>query len=481
VSPDTNNTRTPNSRRLVRGLIPFALAAVLFGLLVWPGLAYNFGEPIRLSTIGSLDAANPDIVAAGDYVGVVWSEGYNRDPDTKEWGNVYLKSADVISGWAPRVKIFDTTVDDWGREPRLAIDPSDPTQVHLVWAQASECGGSGPDCQWTSVRYTSCDLSTRPATCASPSVLVSGRSEASTPDVAVDSGGGVHVVWREGSASIRYCKKGSCGSPAEIGSGQHPSLAYANGSLHAVWDAGSTIEYRRDDSPDNITWNTSGSRSWWDPTKPLTPQDYEDPSYPAIDARGDAVYVVWALKKTNSNRYALAFDFYDGSSATWQDTSGANIGYTIPGNNQDFATTTLYESDSDVSYLFSLKPDVAITGTNVATGAYAHVVWHGKEIGEGGGAYEIWYTYLPGIEAPGWTPVHKIDNQSSRDAGDPAVAIGSVLSQTHAAYMLDADGKGLGGTDTLIDVWYIGAFGNRDQDTDRNEGIFLPVIVKKSL
>jgi hypothetical protein len=442
VSPETNRTRFPSSRRLLRALIPVAGAAVLFGLLVWPGLAYNFSNNFRLSSIGSLDAANPDIAAAGDYVGVVWSEGYNKDPDTKEWGNVYLKSADVISSWAPRVEIFDTTADVWGKEPHLAFHPNDLTQAHLVWAQASGCGGSGPNCEWTSVRHTTCDLSTRPATCDSPTVVVSGRGDASTPDVAVDSGGGVHVVWREGSSSIRYCKKGSCGSPAEIGSGQHPSLAYANDRLHTVWDAGSTIEYRRDDSPGNSSWNPAGSRSW-DP-----PSGYENPSYPAIDARDNAIYVVWATKKTGTNdQYALAFDFYDGS-GWWQDDPGDNIGFTIPGKDQDFAAATLYESDSDVSYLFSLKPDVVVT----STGVYAHVVWHGKETGEGGGAYEIWYTYLPGIGASDWTSVLKIDNQSSQDAGDPAVAIGSALTETHVAYMQDADGKGTGGNETLIDV-----------------------------
>jgi hypothetical protein len=252
-------------------------------------------------------------------------------------------------------------------------------------------------------------------------------------------------------------------------------LAFANDRLHAVWDAGATIEYRRDDSPGNSSWNPTAARSW-DP-----PFGFEDPSYPAIDASNSAVYVVWAVKETGTNQYTLAFDFYDGS-GWWEDVPlDDNIGFTIPGNDQFFATTTLYESDSDVSYLFSLKPDVVITSTSVATGAYAHVAWHGKETGEGGGAYEIFYTYLPGIEASDWTPVHKIDNQSNRDAGDPAIAIGSVLTQTHAAYMQDADGEGPGGTDTLIDVWYAGAFGNRDDDSDRNEGIFLPVIVKKSL
>jgi hypothetical protein len=188
------------------------------------------------------------------------------------------------------------------------------------------------------------------------------------------------------------------------------------------------------------------------------------------------VYVVWAVRRSGTNRYALAFDFYDGSTSNWQDTSGANIGFTIPGNDQVFNDAAQYESNSDVSYLSSLKPDVVVTSTGVAAQAYAHVVWHGKETGEGGGAYEIWYTYLPGIGASDWEPVVRIDTNSTNDAGDPALAVGSALPETHVAVMRDADGKSISGADTLMDVWYVGANGNRDKDPD--DDILMPIIYK---
>ena len=58
---------------------------------------------------------------------------------------------------------------------------------------------------------------------------------------------------------------------------------------------------------------------------------------------------------------------------------------------------------------------------------------------------------------------------------------GSALTETHVAYMQDADGKGAGGYETLIGVWYIGANGGRDDDSDRYEGMFfLPIVVKQS-
>jgi hypothetical protein len=245
-----------------------------------------------------------------------------------------------------------------------------------------------------------------------------------------------------------------------------------------VWDAGSTIEYRRDDSPGNSSWNPVSPRSWWDSPPPSVGDYYEDPSYPAIDARDDAIYVLWAVKQSGTNRHVLAFDFYNDSTSSWKDVSGANIGLTVPGNDQDFANSEHYKSDSDVSYLESLKPDLVVTGTSVADQAYAHIVWHGKETGEGGGAYEVWYTYLPGINASDWASVVEVDNKSSYDAGAPALAVGSAMTATHIAFMQDADGKGLGGDTPPIDVWYVGAYGNRDYDPNVFEGIFFPLIMK---
>jgi hypothetical protein len=47
--------------------------------------------------------------------------------------------------------------------------------------------------------------------------------------------------------------------------------------------------------------------------------------------------------------------------------------------------------------------------------------------------------------------------------------------------MQDADGKEPGANNTLIDVWYVGANGGRDEDSDRYEGMFfLPIVLKKS-
>ena len=196
--PDVERTErvlSPGYRRLSRLLMPVGLAVLLFGLLVWPGLANGFGQKIRLSTLLSVVSANPDIAASGNYMASVWSEGNNNDEETKDWGRVYLKSADVISGWEGRRTVADFNADVWGREPRLAFEPSNPT-VHVVWAQATGCSTLEfgiPQCNWSSIQYARCDLD-GPDSCPVVETVASGLNDASTPDVAVDSGGTAHVV-----------------------------------------------------------------------------------------------------------------------------------------------------------------------------------------------------------------------------------------------------------------------------------------------
>ena len=99
--PDSTEARHNSlsvSRRLARLLVPIALAMLLFGLLVWPGLAFDFDYKFRLSTFRPNKAFNPDIAAGGDYVAAVWSEGYDSKPGTKQYGRVYIKGADEANG-----------------------------------------------------------------------------------------------------------------------------------------------------------------------------------------------------------------------------------------------------------------------------------------------------------------------------------------------------------------------------------------------
>jgi hypothetical protein len=462
----------PMSRPRIRLLIPAVLAMLLFVLLVWPGLAYNFSNKFRLSTALRVVSAGPDIAAAGDYVAAVWSEGYNKDTTTKEFGRVYLKSAHAVSGWESRLQVFAVTANNWGKDPKVTFDPSDSSRVHIVWAQADSCSGGGNPlpCKWRTIKYTTCTL-IGVDSCASPEIVyrtTGTNHDYSTPDVAVDTSGNVYVVWRRSSpapAALMYRRKPSGGSFSGGGAitgtdgGRNPALAFVDGRLHLVWDAGNTIKYQRNSALGN-TWSSDQSVTW------NAPVGYQDPSFPAIGAgSSSALYAVWAIQSASNNQqYALAFDFSQ-NGATWKDAGGDGLG--VP----DKGTFTLFKSSKggSVSYLESLKPDVAVTGTGTA--AYAHVVWHGAQ-GEGS-IYNVWYTSLAGIDASNWSSILNVSS-SSNDSGDPAIAVGSGLDETHVAFMEDADASN-------ADVWYMGANGNRENDGNKDEGeIFLPVIFKNS-
>jgi hypothetical protein len=474
--PDSTEARHNSlsvSRRLARLLVPIALAMLLFGLLVWPGLAFDFDYKFRLSTFRPNKAFNPDIAAGGDYVAAVWSEGYNAESATKQYGRVYIKGADEATGWKGRVEVFNATSSVWGRDPRLVFDPSVPGKAHIVWAQASGC----PNCNWSSIRHTTCVLDSI-IVCDAPTTVVSGLTDASTPDVAVDSSGGVHVVWRAQGPSfdvgpIRYCKKGNCGSPSTIDNGQHPSLVYANGYLHLVWDTGSntdsTIKYARENNLGNGSWDGgSGSKIWWGDPALVT---YYEPSYPAIGASDDAVYVVWAVRnKSDTSKYALAFDFSQDTGNTWlAGTSG--FGHGIPENETAAFTTTWRSTGVAISDLYSLQPEVVVTGSG--SSAHAHLVWHEKDMLSG--FYQVRYSYLEGYSASEpWTPPAVAVAENTQSAGLPAIALGATLDQTHLVFVKDANAAVF----KDFQVWYAGSNNIRTNDPDGK--IWLPVLYKNS-
>jgi hypothetical protein len=120
-----------------------------------------------------------------------------------------------------------------------------------------------------------------------------------------------------------------------------------------------------------------------------------------------------------------------------------------------------------------LQPDVVVTGTGTA--AYAHLVWHGKQEE---GKYNVWHSYLAGYDdTRTWQTPEVVDEGQSMNRGLPALAVGAALTETHVALVEDAVASYFG----RINVWYVGANGNRDNDEDAGEGVFwLPLITKDS-
>jgi len=279
-----------------------------------------------------------------------------------------------------------------------------------------------------------------------------------------------------------YCKN-SCGSsPQNTGyTGQHPALAFSEGRLHLVWDtssdANSLINYAREDSPGDGTWNGGSAKSWWQSPPPSVL--YHEPSYPAIGASGSAVYVVWAVQRmSNPSEYALVFDFSQDSGASWLPGT-SDLGRSIPENEIGVApdASTWFAAGQPADELYSLQPDVVVTGTGAS--AYAHLVWHGRQYSPS--KYSVWYSSLEGYDdtrpwrAPEAVKVASDESRPPSNRGLPAIAVGAVLSQTHVALVEDASASYFG----RIDVWYFGDNGNRDNDENLGEGpIWLPVIMK---
>ena len=159
-------------------------------------------------------------------------------------------------------------------------------------------------------------------------------------------------------------------------------------------------------------------------------------------------------------------DCFSNNGASWSEGS---TGFGIPIT----STFTPYRSapvqSSAASYLWSLKPDIAITGTGGS--AYAHVVWHRQESGGEGSVYDVWYSYLEGIDASAWTSPVNLTN-SSGDSADAAIGVVDTVSPTHVVFMEDANASN-------AEVWYTGSTTNRENDRNESEGnIYLPIVFK---
>jgi hypothetical protein len=135
--------------------------------------------------------------------------------------------------------------------------------------------------------------------------------------------------------------------------------------------------------------------------------------------------------------------------------------------------TTWRAASEPADELYSLQPDVVVTGTGTA--AYAHLVWHGKEAE---GKYNVWYSHLAGYDvARDWETPVVVDEGDSVNRGLPALAVGAALTETHVAFVEDAVASYFG----RINVWYVGANGNRENDDNTGEGVFwFPLIMKGS-
>ena len=111
--------------------------------------------------------------------------------------------------------------------------------------------------------------------------------------------------------------------------------------------------------------------------------------------------------------------------------------------------------------------------TGSGSSAYAHVVWHTKNILSG--FYHVRYSYLAGYTAgEPWTPPAVAVSNNTKSTGLPAIALGATLDQTHLVFVQDASAAVF----KDFEIWYAGSNDVRTNDPD--DKIWLPVLYKKS-
>jgi hypothetical protein len=440
----------------VAGLLPAALIAVG---LVAVGLAADFPGHVDLSNTPHLSGP-PDIKAFGNQVFVAWSDGFNGNSDTKDWGYIYVRGAVEGDKWHGKKSVMSADLNNWGIEPRLILDRSG-SKVHVVWAQVGNCNGNLTQCSQSSIRYAACNVAGGTVSnCQSASITSTAFTAASsppyrTPDIAQDSSGALHVAWSDvASKQLRYSRCASaCSSSANWSApspvfdstdGVNPRLAFSSGALHLVWDkdtvGSSQIYYYRDLTLNNGTFDGESGENW-------SPSGYTNPGNPTIAATGTLVFVGWDMQQT-TNTYALAYVISENNG----DTFGSPRG--IP-NNADNVFST-FATDSQ-QFTGGLKPSLALTGTG--SSQWAHLVWHEKV----SGADQVFYSHLASVAGAWSYPYDQVTAFSGSVEPDLAV---SQAGNVHVAYMEKSSGE--------WDVFYSGVITQADVG-----GVFLPLIVRK--
>ena len=407
MTPSAKPTAFDHRRRLV-WLV--ALAAGIGLLMVLPLLAASeLDNAINLSKRASLGlkSAHPELATSrnGQYVAVVWSRGYDAEANTKEFGHIVLKSADKAVGWEKQVNVYTATSSVWGVQPSLTFLSTHDSLVAVTWV---ECRQQTTRCNKVMLAF--CDVSAYPDACQLPQLVYEDQQASfSTPRIACDGGGRLHLIWKKNSGGlpstwgIWYSRLDSAVA-GKIGqtsaNSYNPVLAWSDagtnpaGRLHMAWYeyaddvAARRIRYLADDSPDDDVWTAVDDTQWKAPPGYfLSGEVNEMANQPSLATGGNYVYLAWAAGNS-THQYVLAYDgaSYANDAWAWQDPSSGNSAGPDCGSFGDgcgipdkliFANNRAFSSPGDLADLFELRPSIAISGSTPL------VVWHFRDSPEG--------------------------------------------------------------------------------------------------
>ena len=392
--------------------------AVLFLSPLLTGLAAPADLPIcgnsRIKSGATSYTGPPDIAKSTDetYTAVVWAEGVNGI------GPVNLAYSDIMT----TTRTWNTTTVASGnnREPAIAFYPNGNTTVHIAYRQKEDGTNN------TGIRYIKCTLG---GNCGSGERTIASGSSSdnyTSPKIAVNAAGDPVIVYQKNTAgSVRiyyaYIESGGTGSiragfalvAVSTDRETNPTVAYSKvGSeerVHVAYVADGPVPDGTTDQIKYTQLTVNGSLSGGALASsnnatftPNTAKGMSEPEFPAIDAIGNTLSLVWDLRETAS-KFHIVYNISQNNGASWDlDQGGSEYRYYyLPSgrsHNNDPATSDDRTSDGGGLFNGRLQPDVTMHMSGSIT--ITHVAWHE----ETNSRRDVMYSFFDGSQWRG-TPI----------------------------------------------------------------------------
>ena len=373
-----------NSSLKVLALLILPILLLSTALIVLAAEPEDFDHRNNLSrtTKFGFDSSAPQIATSGPNIAVVWSDGFNDKPTTKDAGHVYLKTAkegsDPLNGegyWRAKTFVFEADTNRWATNASFTFDHSNTNFVHVVWSEADSCAGALFNCRFRTIKYKRCNISGNINTCEASQTVVNTLLNESLvdPQIAHDNDGDLHVIWlRESQATNKYFYSRHDGvgwsSPTEIGVtefGQDARLIYTNNRLHLVWDnetpnqQSKNIKYFYDSNDDDSLLSPDSQEAFLGFGVDYHPNG--DAGNPDLIALDDWLVIAFDGQNTqDADQFALFYTLSTDNGDNWLNVNSLPVKITP----QDFESK---EAD------FGLKPRLAISTSGSLHDIYA--VW----------------------------------------------------------------------------------------------------------
>jgi ribosomal protein L31 len=390
----------------------------------------------------------------------------------------------------------ESTATSWS--PSLVVDILG--NVHLAWEDYTDYAGSGTD---VDIFYKRWDATTS-LWATTEVVSTESTATSSSPSIAVDILGNVHITWHDGTDYVgsgtdcdifykRWNDSTSSWTTTEVVSTEstswsaYPSLAIDTlGNVHIAWE--DQTDYAGAEGDSDIFYKRwDASSSLWSTTEVVSTEstsNSENPSL-AIDVVGnvhiawedqtdyavagtdwDIFYKCWnastsvwtttevvSTESTGTSRYpSLAVDSAGTVNIAWDDWTdydSAGTDFDIFYKRWDASTSswTTTEVVSTESTGDSLRPTL-----DVDTLGNAHIAWRDNTDYAGAGTdYDIFYKYLD-TSTSSWTITEVVSTESTVSTGNYAISIAvDVSGNIHIAWEDQTDYAGAG---TDWDIFY---------------------------